>query len=299
VLDVARVLQPHPQAARAQRLLGRGQSLQGPPATGCRVDDEGDVALHVGNGIDGRSWRDKSGQSLCFAAVLDHRSPLALLAVLGALALGLLVGCGSSDGGDDATQAQTRAETGPCKPLEAPAPKGEQRLRKPPGLLDPSKTWEVTFTTNCGSFTVRLDTTRAPKTAASFASLAKKGFYDDLTFHRIATGFVIQGGDPTGSGSGGPGYTITERPPRGLKYWHGIVAMAKAPTEPDGASGSQFFVVTAQDAQLPPQYALVGRIVRGLEVVDTIGVLPLADPSSQDGEPAEPVVIETATLRSR
>ncbi|HEX7290734.1 MAG TPA: peptidylprolyl isomerase [Conexibacter sp.] len=176
--------------------------------------------------------------------------------------------------------------------------KGEQRLKKPQRLLDPSKTWDVTFTTNCGSFTVRLDTARAPKTAASFASLAKKGFYDDLTFHRIAPNFVIQGGDPTGSGSGNPGYTVVERPPRDLKYWHGVVAMAKSGTEPDGASGSQFFVVIAQDAQLPPQYALVGRVVKGLETVDTIGVLPLADPSSRDGPPAEPVVIETATLSS-
>jgi peptidyl-prolyl cis-trans isomerase B (cyclophilin B) len=234
------------------------------------------------------------------------RSPLALLAVLGALALVLMSGCGSSDGGSDATQAQTTsADSGPCTSVDAPAPKGEQHVKKPKGLLDPSKTWEVTFTTNCGSFTVRLDTLRAPRTAASFASLAKKGFYDDLTFHRIAPNFVIQGGDPNGSdpsvaGSGGPGYTIVERPPRDLKYWHGIVAMAKTATEPDGASGSQFFVVTAQDAQLPPQYALVGRIVKGLETVDTIGVLPLQDPTAQAGSPpAEPVVIESATLSSR
>jgi peptidyl-prolyl cis-trans isomerase B (cyclophilin B) len=230
------------------------------------------------------------------------RSPLGLLAVLGALALLLLSGCGSSDGGGDATQAQTaNADAGPCTSVDAPAPKGEQHLKKPKGLLDPSKTWEVTFTTNCGSFTVRLDTTRAPRTAASFASLAKKGFYDDLTFHRIAQDFVIQGGDPNGSdpsvaGSGGPGYTIVEKPPRDLKYWHGIVAMAKTATEPDGASGSQFFIVTAQDAQLPPQYALVGRVVRGLETVDTIGVLPLQDPAASDGPPAEPVVIESARL---
>ena len=227
------------------------------------------------------------------------RSPFALLAVLGALALLLLSGCGSSDDGSDATQAQTTAaDAGPCTSVDAPAPKGQQHLKKPKGLLDPSKTWEVTFTTNCGSFTVRLDTVHAPKTAASFASLAKQGLYDDLTFHRIAQSFVIQGGDPLGTGSGGPGYTIVEKPPRDVKYWHGIVAMAKTATEPDGASGSQFFVVTAQDAQLPPQYALVGRVVKGLDVVDTIGLLPLQDPTSQDGPPAKPVVIESARLTS-
>ena len=229
------------------------------------------------------------------------RSPLALLALLGALALVALAGCGSSDDGDDAgTQATTAVDAGPCTPVDAPAPKGEQRLRKPKGLLDPSKTWDAIITTNCGSFTIRLDTERAPKTSASFASLARTGFYDGLTFHRIAPGFVIQGGDPLGNGSGGPGYSVVEKPPSELKYWHGVVAMAKTGTEPDGASGSQFFVVTAQDAQLPPQYALLGRIVQGLETVDTIGVLPLQDPTASAGSPpAEPVVIESATLRSR
>lgn len=227
------------------------------------------------------------------------RSPLALLALLGALALALLTGCGSSDGDDEGTQAATTsANTGPCQAVEAPAPKGEQRLKKPTGTLAPG-TWNVTFTTNCGSFTIRLDTARAPKTAASFASLARRGFYDGLTFHRIAQGFVIQGGDPTGTGSGGPGYTIVEKPPGRLAYEHGVVAMAKTPTEPDGASGSQFFVVTAQDAGLPPQYALVGSVVAGLEVVDAIGALPLAEGSNPgDGPPAEPVVIESAELTS-
>jgi len=228
------------------------------------------------------------------------RSPLALLAVLGALAVLLLSGCGSSDGGTD-TQATTTAaaDDSACTAVDAPAPKGEQHLKKPKGLLDPSKRWDVRFTTNCGSFTIRLDTKRAPKTAASFAYLVRRGFYDGLTFHRIAPSFVIQGGDPAGNGSGGPGYTIVEKPPSDLKYWHGVVAMAKTGTEPDGASGSQFFVVVGQDAQLPPQYALAGRVVQGLEAVDTIGVQPLQDQASTDGPPADPIVIESATLSSR
>jgi len=233
--------------------------------------------------------------------VVARRSPLAALALLGALALVLLTGCGSSgkDGGTQA-QATTSTDSGPCQSVDAPAPKGEQHLRKPRLALDPSKTWKVHMTTNCGSFTIKLDVAHAPKTAASFASLVKKGFYDDLTFHRIAQGFVIQGGDPLGTGTGGPGYSIVEKPSRGVKYWHGVVAMAKTATEPDGASGSQFFIVTAQDAGLPPQYAVVGRVVQGLETVDTIGVLPLqqgANPS--DGPPAEPVVIQSAKLSSR
>jgi cyclophilin family peptidyl-prolyl cis-trans isomerase len=232
--------------------------------------------------------------------VRTSRLPLALIVALGALALMLLAGCGSSgDGGDD-TQARTStsaASSGPCQAVDLPAPKGEQHLRKPTLKLDPSKTWTARFTTNCGSFAIQLDVARAPKTAASFASLVKKGFYDDLTFHRIAQGFVIQGGDPLGTGMGGPGYTIVEKPPRGVHYAHGVVAMAKTSVEPDGASGSQFFIVTAQDAGLPPQYAVVGRVVEGLDVADAIGALPLqAGSNPSDGPPAEPVVIESAEL---
>ncbi|MBS1871059.1 MAG: peptidylprolyl isomerase [Actinobacteria bacterium] len=232
------------------------------------------------------------------------RSPLALLALLGAFALVLLTGCGSSDkGGSTQAQTSTDASSGLCQRVAEPAPKPEQHLRKPTLRLDPSKRWDVQMTTNCGSFTIRLDVAHAPRTAASFAYLVKRGFYDNLVFHRVATGFVVQAGDPYGSdparaGSGGPGYTVVEPPPANLRYWHGVVAMAKSGTEPDGASGSQFFIVTAQDAQLPPQYALVGRVVKGLEAVDTIGVEPLQDPSSRDGPPAEPIVIASARLSS-
>jgi len=228
------------------------------------------------------------------------RARLALLLALGALMLAALSGCGSSSkgGGTTAAQTSTTASSGPCQTVAQPAPKGPQHLRAPTLTLDPSKTWTATVATNCGSFTIQLDVAHAPKTAASFASLAQKRFYDDLTFHRIATGFVIQGGDPQGDGTGGPGYTIVEKPPAHLHYTHGVVAMAKTATEPDGASGSQFFIVTAPDAGLPPQYALVGKVVQGLNVVDAIGSLPLAQGSSSDGPPAQPVVIQSVVVRS-
>jgi len=155
------------------------------------------------------------------------------------------------------------------------------------------------MTTNCGSFTITLDVQHAPKTSASFASLTQKGFFDHLIFHRIAPGFVIQGGDPQGDGSGGPGYTVVEPPPSGVQYTHGVVAMAKTGNDPPGASGSQFFVMLG-DEGLPPEYALLGKVTQGLEVVDAIGQLPLADPSNQMGSaPASPVVIESAKLQSR
>src|ERR671938_355848 len=101
--------------------------------------------------------------------------------------------------------------------------------------------------------------------------LGRSGFYDGLAFHRIVPDFVIQGGDPAGNGSGGPGYTVVEPPPSSLKYTPGVVAMAKTQAEPAGASGSQFFVVTGSQAQvLTPDYALLGRVTGGMDVVSKI-----------------------------
>jgi cyclophilin family peptidyl-prolyl cis-trans isomerase len=101
----------------------------------------------------------------------------------------------------------------------------------------------------------------------------RRHFFDGTVFHRIVPGFVIQGGDPTAKGTGGPGYTVVDVPPRNSLYTEGVVAMAKAPSEPRGAAGSQFFIVTAADAGLPPDYAILGVVTKGLKVVERIGRL--------------------------
>ncbi|NLT07827.1 MAG: peptidylprolyl isomerase [Solirubrobacterales bacterium] len=131
----------------------------------------------------------------------------------------------------------------------------------------------------------------APSTTASFAKLAEDGFYDGTTFHRIVPGFVIQGGDPTGTGTGGPGYQTIDKPPANARYVKGVVAMAKTAAEPAGTSGSQFYVVTAPDAGLPPDYAIVGEVVEGMDTV--VRIEELGSPSEQ---PVRPVVIESATV---
>lgn len=165
-------------------------------------------------------------------------------------------------------------------------------LEKPGEVISSGETASVSFTTTEGDFSVELDTTRAPRTSNNFAYLAEQGFYDGLTFHRIVPGFVIQGGDPAGNGTGGPGYTVVERPPANFKYTPGVVAMAKSGAEPSGTSGSQFFIVTGQGAaSLTPDYALVGRVSRGFDVVRKIGKLGGADEI-----PTKEVVIESATL---
>ena len=135
-----------------------------------------------------------------------------------------------------------------CTSVDAPAPRDPESREAPTAPLDASKTYTLTFETNCGSFTVTLDPELAPKTTASLVALAKDGYFDDTIFHRVVPGFVIQGGDPTQSGSGGPGYSTVDVPPSDAAYTKGVVAMAKAGTEAPGTAGSQFFVVTGEDA---------------------------------------------------
>ena len=155
-------------------------------------------------------------------------------------------------------------------------------------LLDRSKASTVGVLTNFGGFDVRLDVKDSPCTTSSFAALVRKRFFDGTRFHRIVPGFVIQGGDPTGTGQGGPGYTVRDVPPADATYTKGLVAMAKTPSEPSGTSGSQFFVVTAADAGLPPQYAILGTVTKGLRVVDRIG--KLGNPATE--RPTRKVVIQ-------
>jgi peptidyl-prolyl cis-trans isomerase B (cyclophilin B) len=222
-------------------------------------------------------------------------SRLGLLVLLLACALGMAA-CGG--GGDDESDATPEpapaspAESAGCEKVEAPAPKADGKLAKPKESLKAGGSYVATVVTSCGEFEIALDAKRAPRTGGSFKYLADKGFFDGLTFHRIVAGFVIQGGDPKGDGTGGPGYTVVEKPPAGLAYTKGVVAMAKGGNEPPGASGSQWFVVTAEDAQLPPDYALLGKVTEGLEVVDKIGAVP----TTPDEQPADPVVIRSVKV---
>jgi peptidyl-prolyl cis-trans isomerase B (cyclophilin B) len=151
------------------------------------------------------------------------------------------------------------------------------------------------ITTNKGVIRFTFFASDAPNHVACFIERAREGFYDGTTWHRVVPGFVIQGGDPTATGTGGPGYTTVDPPPASTRYTLGVAAMAKGATEPAGASGSQFFVVTAADAQLPPDYAVLGRVVKGLPVVQAIG--KLGDPASGGaGTPTETVEIQKAAV---
>jgi cyclophilin family peptidyl-prolyl cis-trans isomerase len=207
--------------------------------------------------------------------------------VLVAAAALLAAGCGKKD---EAPAAASTDANG-CATVSAPEP-AERTAPKPTKRLDPSKTYELTLRTNCGAFTIWLDVKHAPATTASLVSLARRGYFDHTVFHRIVPGFVIQGGDPTASGTGGPGYKTVDKPPASARYTHGVVAMAKTQTEPAGTSGSQFFVVTGKDVGLPADYAVVGKVTKGLGVVDRIG--ELGDPTTE--QPTQTIEIEKATV---
>ena len=184
-----------------------------------------------------------------------------------------LAGCGGGKGGST-TQAVATTKAASGGGCSQATKHTHQRSESDEHLkLAADKTYKLVFETNCGDFTVTLDQKVAPNTAGSLVSLAKRGFFDDTFFHRIVPGFVIQGGDPTGRGDGGPGYETHDTVPSDARYVHGVVAMAKTQTEPAGTAGSQFFVVTGSDVGLPPDYAIVGEVTSGLDVVDRIGKL--------------------------
>ena len=224
-----------------------------------------------------------------------------------------IAGCGSSSSSSASKSAASSATStaaasppstttssgsAPCQNVALPAAEGPQHIPPPHLTLNPSRTYTVTVVTNCGTFAFTLDVKQQPKTSASIYYLVKRGFYNGLTFLRVAAGFVIQGGDPAGNGTGGPGYTVVEAPPANTQYVLGDVAMAKTQAQPAGASGSQFFIVTApnvtQSAGLMPDYALAGKVVSGISVVEKIGSLPTNPP--QDGMPTTPVVMSSVTV---
>jgi cyclophilin family peptidyl-prolyl cis-trans isomerase len=216
---------------------------------------------------------------------------LIILAVFAVIAIAVVAAILISQGGGDSKGDSTTAESAAgCKSVPAPKPK-HVKLVAPEQTVKQGEKLTAVVATNCGTFDIALDTERAPKTTNSFAYMAEEGFYDDLDFHRIVPEFVIQGGDPLGTGTGGPGYSVVEKPPADLAYTKGIVAMAKTSAEPPGTSGSQFYVVTGADAGLPPEYALVGKVSKGLDVVERIGSL-----GGTDEKPKQPVVIEKMTI---
>jgi len=175
-----------------------------------------------------------------------------------------------------------------------PNPDGSSEKRQkfdaaPPMIIDPAKTYSATMVTSKGTMEMVLDAAGAPVTVNSFVFLARWHYYDGIVFHRVIPGFVLQGGDPTGTGAGGPGYRFDDELPKPGRYELGSLAMANAGPN---TNGSQFFVISGPDGmRLPPLYALFGKVVKGLDVVQAIN-----DIGTASGRPNEQVVIESVTI---
>jgi cyclophilin family peptidyl-prolyl cis-trans isomerase len=215
---------------------------------------------------------------------------IALLTLVAAAVLALAACGGSSK--HAATTAPATTTPGGCLTVEAP-PAEKRHVEKPAKALDPSKRYDVRLHTNCGDVVIRLAVKTSPSTTASFVSLVRSGYFDKTVFQRIVPDFIIQGGDPTQTGAGDPGYTTVDRPPADTHYTFGVVAMAKTQTEAPGTSGSQFFIVSGADAGLPPEYAVLGTVVSGFPVVRKIG--KLGDPATEQA--TEVVELERATVK--
>ncbi len=182
-----------------------------------------------------------------------------------------------------------------ASPSSRPAAGNDGCPTSQPPPLPAGSTRDVAIDTAQGSFTIRVTADWSPIAAGNFVALASCGFYDGVTFHRLVPGFVIQGGDPDGTGGGGPGYTIQDEPVT-MAYKRGLVAMARTPRP--NTQGSQFFVILSDEARLSLEqannYAIFGEVTSGMETVDRIAALPNSGPP--DNRAIEPVAMDEVTV---
>lgn len=178
----------------------------------------------------------------------------------------------------------------PCPPADGSAERVTKFSEAPPMCIDPLKTYTAVLDTTLGSMTIALDAANAPKTVNNFVVLARYRYYEGVIFHRIINTFMCQGGDPDGTGRGGPGYKFEDELPAPNTYKIGSVAMANAGPN---TNGSQFFLVSGPSGVgLPPQYSLFGQITEGLDVLETMQNVPTA----RGDRPLEDVVINSVTI---
>jgi peptidyl-prolyl cis-trans isomerase B (cyclophilin B) len=227
------------------------------------------------------------------------RRPAAL--IIGAAVLAALTACSGSSNSKATVQTSTppaspaAGGSGPCAAATASNKQPQQFSSEPPVTIEKTN-YIATIVTNCGTIVAVLDGAKAPHTVNSFAFLAGKGYFDNTPCHRLTTAgiFVLQCGDPTGSGTGGPGYTIPDENLAGATYGAGTLAMAN--TGQPHTGGSQFFLCY-NDTQLPPQYTPFGHITQGLDVLKAIAALGEDDSNGPgDGHPKHPVIIQKFTV---
>jgi cyclophilin family peptidyl-prolyl cis-trans isomerase len=193
---------------------------------------------------------------------------------------------------DETTSANT---LGTSQQIQKPQVTNSESSKMPEMTIDKTKTYTALVETSEGTMSINLNAAETPITVNNFVSLAKKGFYENVIFHRVIKGFMIQGGDPTGTGSGGPGYKFDDEPFDG-EYTRGTVAMANAGPN---TNGSQFFIMH-QDYALPKNYIIFGKVVEGLDTLDKIASAQVK--ASKYGElssPLNPVKIVRVTITEK
>ena len=178
----------------------------------------------------------------------------------------------------------------PCPAEDGSSPVRRKFPKPPPMCIDVSKLYTAAMDTSMGSMTIALDAAAAPRTVNNFVVLARYHYYDGVIFHRIIKGFVCQGGDPTGTGRGGPGYRFADELPRPGSYELGSLAIANSGPN---TNGSQFFIISGSDGtRLPPLYSLFGKVVEGLDVVDAMQKVA----TGRDDRPLTDVTIHSVTI---
>jgi len=218
---------------------------------------------------------------------------LAVLLVL-ALVCAWAAGCNKAPASKDTTpNPTTNTNVAPS----AVAQRNNMYPSPPPMSIDKSKQYNAVVTTNLGTFKIKLLSNDAPITVNNFVFLAKQGFYNGINFHRIMKDFMIQTGDPLGTGTGGPGYKFADELPNKITYGPGIVAMANSGPN---TNGSQFFICTGDQSKnlnSSPNYTIFGQVVEGIDVVQKIAAVPVgADARGEKSKPANAVLIQEITI---
>ncbi|MED4603991.1 peptidylprolyl isomerase [Paenibacillus validus] len=221
-------------------------------------------------------------------------------ALAAGLVAGMLAGCGTKPAPADNSNAshpsaQPNASTGTT------SEPGKKTWSSPPEMkIDANKSYTATVTTSKGTFVIELFAKDAPKTVNNFVFLAKEGFYNNITFHRIIQSFMVQTGDPLGNGTGGPGYKFPDELKSPYKYEPGIVAMANSGPN---TNGSQFFICTGEDSKSLnklPNYTIFGKVVEGMDTVQKIAATPVEQGSEPTpSKPKEKVVIQSVTITEK
>jgi cyclophilin family peptidyl-prolyl cis-trans isomerase len=231
--------------------------------------------------------RQKEGRAARQQALLEAQHKAArrrrLVRLLIPIALFAVIAVVLSNRGGDDEPAEQKVAAGTACPPEAGAATRKTTFAKAPRMcIDTSKTYTAKVKTTKGDFTVKLDPKAAPKTVNNFVFLARNKFYDGVKFHRIIPGFVVQGGDPQGTGQGGPGYTFADELPKAGQYKVGSLAMANSGPN---TNGSQFFIITGPEGvALPAKYSLFGQVTDGMETVkalEAVGTPGAGTPSEE------------------